>query len=159
MQKTIAPVLLALALAACGEPQGQEGKVDSVIDKRITGPEPQRITVDHILIGVKSARFPPGKRTQAEARNTAYELLQKLKAGADWSALKAANSEDPPPGGPYSLANRGVAAAGPPREWPRDGMVPAFGNVGFTLEVGAIGIEDYHPQDSPFGYHLIKRVK
>jgi hypothetical protein len=55
------------------------------------------------------------------------------------------------------MANKGVK----PRsgnEYPRDGMVAAFGNVGFVLEVGEIGIADYSP-DSPFGFHIIKRTK
>jgi parvulin-like peptidyl-prolyl isomerase len=38
-------------------------------------------------------------------------------------------------------------------------MVPAFGNVGFKLAVGEIAVADYDPKTSPFGYHLIKRVK
>ena len=37
--------------------------------------------------------------------------------------------------------------------------VPAFGNVGFKLAVGEIGIADYDPKTSPFGYHVIKRVE
>ena len=32
-------------------------------------------------------------------------------------------------------------------------------NVGFNLNVGDIGIADYDAHDSPFGYHIIKRVK
>jgi parvulin-like peptidyl-prolyl isomerase len=38
-------------------------------------------------------------------------------------------------------------------------MVPAFGNVGFALKVGEIGIADYDPHTSPFGWHIIKRLK
>jgi parvulin-like peptidyl-prolyl isomerase len=38
-------------------------------------------------------------------------------------------------------------------------MVPAFGNVGFKLEVGEIGIADYDPLTSKYGYHIIKRVR
>ena len=41
----------------------------------------------------------------------------------------------------------------------RDRMVPAFGNVGFVLAVGEIGIADYDPVASPFGFHIIKRVR
>jgi parvulin-like peptidyl-prolyl isomerase len=44
-------------------------------------------------------------------------------------------------------------------EYPREGMVPAFGNVGFALNVGEIGIADFDPQTSPFGWHIIKRLK
>jgi hypothetical protein len=119
---------------------------------------PSRISVDHILVGVKSARFPQGKRSEAEARAFAYDLLAKVKAGADWAAAKRDHSEDPPPGGPYAIANRGVAPASAD-EFGRDEMVPAFGDVGFALQVGEIGIADYSATKSPFGFHLIKRVK
>ncbi|MDP6963213.1 MAG: peptidylprolyl isomerase, partial [Planctomycetota bacterium] len=45
-------------------------------------------------------------------------------------------------------------------QWfPRDQMVPGFGNVGFKLKVGAIGISNYHATDSPFGWHIIKRYE
>ena len=38
-------------------------------------------------------------------------------------------------------------------------MVPAFGDVGFGLKVGEIGVAEYHPRKSPYGYHIIKRTK
>ncbi len=120
--------------------------------------EPDRIAVDHILIGVRNPRFPSGKRTESEARAFAYDLLGKLKAGEDWAAAKSTNSEDPPPGGPYAMANRGVAPA-PTGEYPREGMVPAFGDVGFKLAVGEVGMADYDATKSPFGFHIIKRVR
>ena len=88
----------------------------------------------------------------------APDLLAKLKAGADWASAKRDNSEDPPPGGPYSLANRGVQPTSPD-EMPRDGMVAAFGDVGFSLGVDEIGIANYNPKTSPFGFHIIKRVR
>lgn len=118
---------------------------------------PDRISVDHILIGVKSPSFPDGRRDAAAARKVAYDLLAQLKAGGDWAKLKREHSEDPPPGGPYAMANRGVRPAGR-GEYPRDGMVPAFGDVGFALEVGAIGMADHDARTSPFGFHLIRRV-
>ena len=117
-----------------------------------------RITVDHILIGVRSPSFGEGRHTMAEAKKLAYELLAKLKTGGDWAALKREHSDDPPPGGPYAMANRGVKPAGR-GEYPRDGMVPAFGDVGFALKVGEIGIADHDAAKSPFGFHLIQRVK
>ena len=118
--------------------------------------EPERVEVDHILIGVTSPKFH-GRRNSADAKTTAYDLLAKLKAGGDWAKAKREFSEDPPPGGPYGLANRGVKPG--QGEYARDMMVPAFGNVGFRLAVGEIGLADYDARTSPFGYHLIKRVK
>ena len=69
----------------------------------------------------------------------------------------SANTDDAFPGR-YGMANRGVTPAGG-NEYARDGMVPAFGNVGFKLAVGEIGIADYDPATSPYGWHIIKRVQ
>ncbi|MEM6570705.1 MAG: peptidylprolyl isomerase [Planctomycetota bacterium] len=41
----------------------------------------------------------------------------------------------------------------------RTGMVPAFGDVGFSLKVGEVGFAVYDPQTSKYGYHIIKRVE
>ena len=41
----------------------------------------------------------------------------------------------------------------------REDMVGAFGNVGFELEVGEIGMANHHEFDSPFGWHIIKRLE
>jgi len=41
----------------------------------------------------------------------------------------------------------------------RDDMVPGFGEVGFSLAVGEVGLLEYDPVKSPFGYHIIKRVQ
>jgi len=45
------------------------------------------------------------------------------------------------------------------RSFARDEMVPAFGDVGFTLEVGEIGLAPYDAKASPFGWHVIKRIE
>lgn len=154
----VALSLVLVALGGCGD-SGEAGKGDPVKSSARSDKAPERIVVDHILIGVRSPNFAQGKRTAEEAKKFAYELMDKLKAGGDWDALKKANSEDPPPGGPYGLANHGVRPAGPPREFGRKDMVPAFGDVGFTLEVGELGMADFDARTSPFGFHLIKRVK
>lgn len=45
------------------------------------------------------------------------------------------------------------------RARPREQMAPAFGDVGFKLELGEIGLAEPNATTSPFGYHIIKRVK
>jgi parvulin-like peptidyl-prolyl isomerase len=107
---------------------------------------------------VTSSRMPTARRSEAEARALAQELLEKLRAGGDWAAAKHEYSDDPPPGGPYSLSNGGVPPAGAD-EHPRRAMVRAFGDVAFSLEVGEIGLAEYDAKASPFGFHLIKRLK
>jgi hypothetical protein len=151
----VAAVALSL-LAACGDSKAPSGAPSGAASLPAG-----HIVIDHILIGVRTNAFPQGKRDASEAKSFAYGLVEKLKAGGDWDALKKEHSEDGSPGhpgGPYAMADRGVAKiqAG---EFGRDEMVPAFGDVGFHLAIGEIGVADYHPQRSQFGFHIIKRVK
>jgi len=121
--------------------------------------EPARVTVDHILIGVTGA-LPGCKRSRAKARTLAYELKLRLEGGEDWHVLKDEYSDDRSPargtGGPYAMANTGQPLKGATA---RKRMVRAFGDVGFSLGVGEIGMADFDPKTSKFGYHIIKRVK
>jgi hypothetical protein len=146
-------ILLAATLVACG------GEA-SVNNPNVPA---DHIQVQHILIGFKDAAgfrgSPPAKaatRTQAQAKTLAYDLLNQAKSGADYDKLVADNTDDSPPG-IYGMSNTGVQPA--QGEYSRDNMVAAFGNVGFGLKVGEIGIADYDPATSPFGYHIIKRIK
>lgn len=120
--------------------------------------EPDRITVQHILIGFTGS--VPGKniqRTKEEAKALAYELLARAQKGEDFDGLVKEYTDDAWPG-TYGMANRGVTPASP-NEYGRSNMVPAFGNVGFALAVDGIGVADYDPTTSPYGWHVIKRVK
>jgi parvulin-like peptidyl-prolyl isomerase len=140
-------LILSTTLVACG---GDSTSLD-------------HIQIQHILIGFKDAvgfnGSPPPKaanRTQAQAQTLAYELLSQAKAGANFDQLVAANTDDQAPG-IYGMSNTGVTPA--QGETSRDGMVKAFGDVGFSLKVGEIGIANYDPTTSPYGYHIIKRLK
>lgn len=120
-------------------------------------PVPAHITVQHILIGF--AGSVPGKgitRTQDEAKKLAYEILARARQGEDFDALVQKYTDDSPPG-IYSMSNTGVTKG--QDEFQREQMVPAFGNVGFAISVGNIGIADYDPSTSPYGWHVIKRLK
>jgi hypothetical protein len=146
-------VLLAATLVACG---GAD----------VNTPTPERadhIQVQHILIGFKNAVGFQGNapanaqaRTQEQAKTLAYDLLNKAKNGENFDNLVTQFTDDSPPG-IYGMSNTGVQPG--QGEYPREGMVPAFGNVGFGLKVGEIGIADYDPQTSPYGYHIIKRIR
>jgi len=120
--------------------------------------EPDYVTVDHILIGVKSKKLPEATRNREEARQLAHKLLDQLEHGADWAALKKRYSDDPPPGGPYKMANLGVQPRGK-QEYPRKGMVKGFGDVSFSLAVGETRIAEYDETASPYGFHIISRIK
>jgi len=162
-------ILLTMALAACGGDASSTLPVPAAPTAAPAAEAPQpsgandHILIQHILIGFKDAvgfnGNPPAKaagRTQDQAKTLAYNLLNQAKSGADFDQLVAANTDDQAPG-IYALANTGVTPA--QGEYSRDSMVPAFGNVGFGLQVGQIGIADYDPATSPYGWHIIKRLQ
>jgi hypothetical protein len=163
----LALVLMAATLVACGGGPNVNTNTGSGATPEAGsgrgGPQADHIQVQHILIGFKDAvgfagSAPPkaAGRTQDQARTLAYDLYNQAKGGADFDQLVAANTDDSAPG-IYGMSNTGIEPA--EGEYPREGMVPAFGNVGFTLDVGEIGVADYDPATSPYGYHIIKRVK
>lgn len=118
---------------------------------------PEHVQVQHILIGF--AGSVPGKnitRTKAEAEKLAMEVLDRARKGEDYGALVRKYTDDSPPG-IYAMAGIGVAAA--PGEFARDRMVAAFGDVGFNISPGNIDVAAWDAQKSPFGWHIIKRLK
>ncbi|HZE96746.1 MAG TPA: peptidylprolyl isomerase [Planctomycetota bacterium] len=119
-------------------------------------PEPQRIQVAHVLIAFEGTGTE-ATRSKAEAEKLANDLLARAKKGEDFHRLIADNSDDSG-GGVYGMANTGVRPASAD-EYARNQMVAAFGDVGFKLDVGGIGMSAFDPRTSPFGWHIIKRLK
>src|SRR5688572_1052847 len=165
--------LSAATLVACGGEAGvpntpTQAPTTEVLPvatntQQSTAGQDERITVQHILIGFKDAvgfggNAPPkaAGRSQADAKKLADDLLARVNSGEDFDKLVAEFTDDSPPG-IYSMANNGVAPASN-NEFPRSGMVAAFGDVGFTLKVGEVGMAEYDTVKSPFGYHIIKRI-
>jgi len=162
-------VLLAAALFAfgcnkSGETKSETAKSDTQATEESapaaqTTQEPDYITVQHILIGF--AGSVPGKnitRSKEEAESLATDILARAQGGEDFDAMVQQYTDDQAPG-IYQMANLGVAADIDHGIYPRDRMVPAFGDVGFPLAVGEIGMASYDPQKSPYGWHIIKRIK
>jgi hypothetical protein len=119
--------------------------------------EPQYITVQHCLIGFQGS--VPGKgitRSKEQAQKLAEEIFKRAKSGADFAAIVKEYTDDSPPG-IYKMANRRVPVSR--GVYSRDGMVPAFGDTGFPLEVGAYGLASFDPVKSPFGWHIVKRIE
>jgi parvulin-like peptidyl-prolyl isomerase len=118
-------------------------------------PEPERITVQHILISFAGAGTS-ASRTQEAAATLATETLERAEQGEDFGELVRAMTDDSFPG-IYRLCNTGHSPESAD-EYRRGGMVPAFGDVGFTLDVGGISIAPFDPRASPYGWHIIKRL-
>jgi len=168
MRPIILPLLL---LAACSsnstsdEPKPDRAAVGIVdLASREPGPEPNYVTVDHILVAVKGPEMPDGLSPE-DAAALVETILDDLARGAKWFDLKQEFSKDPGSGGvrggPYAMSNTGALRQ---RDvTPRGKMVNAFGDIGFRLEIDEIAVAPYKvakgPGWSPFGFHIIKRVK
>lgn len=106
------------------------------------------IEIQHVLIGFKGApRMDRVTRSKDEARVLAQKVYDEAIGGADFLALVKKYTDDSAPGiYPLTKASRA-------------GMVKSFGDVGFRLKVGEIGVATWDASASPFGWHIIKRVK
>ena len=116
-----------------------------------------RVEIQHILIGFDGSL--PGKvvkRTQSEAEVLAATVFERAKKGEAFDALVKEFSDDQVPG-IYGMSNKGISPEG--AEFPREQMVPGFGDIAFSLNKGDIGIANFDAKASPFGWHIIKRLK
>jgi Parvulin-like peptidyl-prolyl isomerase len=109
-------------------------------------PEFETVTARHILVRMQGSPVPLRDKeqkdlTDAEAQAKAKEIQQKIQAGADFSELAKAESDDTASG-----ANGGVLGT-----FSRGQMVPEFEQAAFALEVGKVS----DPVKTNFGYHLI----
>jgi peptidyl-prolyl cis-trans isomerase A (cyclophilin A) len=120
---------------------------------------PERISVQHILIAFKGS-IPEAKvtRTQEEAKALAEKIFDEAKKGADFDALVKKYTDDEYPG-IYKMSNFSVPPNKEQKEYSRGGMVRSFGDVGFSLAVGGIGLAVYDPAFSKYGWHIIKRLQ
>ncbi len=116
------------------------------------------VKVQHILIAFKGSLPDPSvKRSKQEAEELTGKLLQEIEGGADFDALVKKYTNDSHPG-IYTMTLKGKTdqAAG---IYSRYGMVPAFGNTGWRLKAGEIGIAQFDTGKSPYGWHIVKRLE
>lgn len=147
---------LALSLVACTKNKEETQTKPLETAQTKTG-EPERVEVQHILIAFKGSL--PGReieRSKEEAETLASELLAKAYQGEDFNALVKSYTDDRAPG-IYKMSNHGITPIG--EEFGRAMMVPAFGELGFTLGVGSVGLAPFNKESSPYGYHIIKRLR
>lgn len=136
--------------ASAATPAEAVAEMRSAIESLEAAPEhgDEEIELQHVLIGIRGApRMPQMTRSKEDAEKLAAEIFVKAKAGEDFTALMREHSDDPGPG------------IYPMKKAERRSMVPGFGNVGFRLQVGQIGVAPHHATDSPYGWHVIKRLK
>jgi len=108
----------------------------------------ENIEIQHILIAFQGAPRMSGiTRSKDEAQALAQKVYAEAIGGGDFDALVKQYTNDSAPGiYPVTKAGR--------TEW-----VKGFGDVGFRLKVGEIGVSPWDATASPFGWHIIKRLK
>ena len=123
-----------------GKPQVTDADVQAYYASHIAAyTVKEQVKARHILISV-----PQGAdaKVDAAARAKAEGLLKQIKAGSDFAALAAANSDDP----------GSKATGGELGTFTRGKMVPEFEKAAFALQPG----QTSDPVKTSFGYHLIQ---
>jgi len=131
--------------------------VNQAIRVKVTGPE--HVRVQHVLIAFDGS--VPGKeigRSRERAAKLAAEILGFARSGEEFGKLAREYSADAAPG-VYRLANFNVQTDDLLKEAERGTVVQSFGDVAFSLEVGQIGLAEYHPLKSPHGWDVVKRLE
>jgi parvulin-like peptidyl-prolyl isomerase len=124
--------------------------MDAAIKELMAKPEQpvDEIVIQHILISFQGAPKMRGvTRTKEEAKVLAEKVYAEIVAGGDFDALLKQYTNDSAPG-IYPL-----------NQTTRRDMVKSFGDVGWRLKVGEIGVAPWDATASPFGWHIIKRLK
>ncbi len=120
--------------------------------------EPDHVTVQHILISFKgSLPRETVTRTKEEAEKLAFEIFDRAKKGEDFDALVREYTDDSYPG-VYKMANFSAEPDRDQGEASRSQMVKEFGDVSFRLSVNEIGMAEFSPERSKYGWHIIKRI-
>ena len=172
--------LVVLGLFACGDDPASSSNSGAAQPEANPAPEAgkntppagdgaARVKIQHVLVGFQRAPgfsgrpVPPKalKRHQAAAEKLANEVYSRAKGGFDFTSLVKTYSDDQiQPGttepGAYVLVDGRPAGPG---EAQRSDMVKGFGDVAFSLAVGAVGLAPFDRTASPFGWHIIKRIE
>jgi len=110
-----------------------------------------------VLISFEGSGVPGVTRTKDEAQRLARRVLDDARRGLDFDELVRLYSDDSGGKGSYAMANWGVPTG--QDEVDRRKMVRGFGGLAFTLQVGQIGLVEYDANASPFGWHIMKRLR
>lgn len=101
--------------------------------------QPEQVRASHILIAVPQDAKP---EVVVAKEKVAKSAAARVKGGEDFATVAKELSEDP----------GSKEQGGDLNFFPKDKMVPEFGNAAFALKKDAIS----DPVRSPFGYHIIK---
>jgi len=153
---------LFVLLFACQDETGR-GDTERTPPAKPATQGPERVTYDHILIAFKgSYERVPSFRSREEARRLAYDILDRIRSGASFRALKEEYSDDRSPKsgavlGPYVAVNDGVKRTRLD-EIPRRNFHPVLRHLLFKLKVHEVSMADWRAKECPDGWHIVKRL-
>jgi peptidyl-prolyl cis-trans isomerase D len=131
----------------------------AVVSQGNTPDEPSHVVVQHVLVSFDGCKLAGVTRTKDEARKLAQKVLEDARRGRNFPDLVRLYSDDRGGGGTgtYALANWGVTPGTDEAE--RQKMVRGFSNTAFALKTGEVALLEYDESASPFGWHVIKRIR
>jgi parvulin-like peptidyl-prolyl isomerase len=143
---TTSPSWVGGGLATTG-PLTREPDLEPLPEPRQKAGEPDTIHARHILVMHEGSQAKPDKvtRTREEAMERAKECLQRLRAGADFTAMVEEYSDEP----------GAIERGGDLGDFRRDTMVKSFSDAAFALKVGEVS----ELVETAYGFHIIKRTK
>lgn len=155
--------VIALALSAASCSLARDAGLAPIEPDRtaLVGPdapdEPAHVVVQHVLLAFDGTGVPAVTRSKAEAQRLAARVLTDARGGREFADLVRLYSDDRGYDGTLEIANYGVTPG--PTERERRGLARGFGDTSFRLAPGEIAVVEYEPTTSPFGWHVIKRLR
>ena len=109
--------------------------------------QPDEIAARHVLVMHKDSKSRPDEvtRTKEQALARARECLERIRGGADFTAMVEVYSDEP--GASERGGDLGV--------FKRTTMVKSFSDAAFALKVGEVS----EIVETTFGFHVIKRTR
>ena len=162
--RRLALLVLLVPLVACRDEPGRGTTDERTPSARPATGVPERVTYDHILIAFKgSYERVQSFRSKEEARRLARSILERVRSGGNFLALKDEYSDDRDPGtgvarGPYVAVNNGVKRKRLD-EIPRRNFHSVLRHLIFKLKVHEVSMADWHAEECPDGWHVIKRIE
>lgn len=154
-------VAIALAAASCSLARDAGLSANEPDRVALTGPlpadEPAHVVVQHVLIAFDGTGVPAVTRSKADAQRVVDRVLSDARAGRDFADLVRLYSDDRGYDGTLEIANWGAPPG--PTERERRGLARGFSAAAFRLAPGEIALVEYDPVASPFGFHVIKRLR
>lgn len=132
-------------------------------DLTVRALEPGRIEVQHILIGLKPGRSWLGyflrnnARPASDSETLARHLFSQIKANPSLMRDSVWLRDNGLFQSYYKLVNFGVEKKGD--EIYRAEVGSAFADQAFRLRLGELSFVEYSKSNSPYGYHILWRIR